>query len=48
VGQTTEILSVLPDEEIDRLANEIQSSPSNKVMLVVFGGKVITLPYQDK
>jgi len=48
VGQTTETLSVLPDEEIDRLANEIQSSPSNKVMLVVFGGKVITLPYQDK
>jgi len=48
VGQTTEALSVLPDEEIDRLVNEIQSSPSNKVMLVIFGGKVITLPYQDK
>jgi hypothetical protein len=48
VGQTTEILSVSPDEEIDRLVNEIQSSPSNKVMLVVLGGKVITLPYQDK
>jgi ABC-type multidrug transport system fused ATPase/permease subunit len=48
VGQTTETLSVLPDEEIDRLANEIRSSPSNTVMLVVFGGKVITLPYQDK
>jgi hypothetical protein len=29
------------------LANEIQSSPSNNVMLVVVGGKVITLPYQD-
>jgi hypothetical protein len=48
VGQLTETLSVLPDEEIDRLANEIQSSPSNKVMLVDFGGKVITLPYQEK
>jgi hypothetical protein len=48
VGQTAETLSVLQDEEIDRLANEIQSSPSNKVMLVVIGGKVITLPYQDK
>jgi hypothetical protein len=48
VGETTETLSVLPDEEIDRLANEIQSSPSNKVMLVVFGGNVMTLPYQDK
>jgi len=47
VGQATETPSV-PDEEIDRLANEIQSSPSDKVMLVVVGGRVITLPYQDK
>jgi hypothetical protein len=48
VGQTTEIPPTLPDEEIDRLAGEIKSSPSNKVMLVVLGGKVIVLPYQDK
>ncbi|MCX6003825.1 MAG: DUF5671 domain-containing protein, partial [Chloroflexi bacterium] len=48
VGQTTEILPRLPDEEIDRLANEVQSSPSNKVILVVLGGKVTVLPYQDK
>ena len=48
VGQTGEPLSILPDEEIDRLVSEIQSSPSNKVMLVVLGGKIITLPYQDK
>ena len=48
VGQTTEVPPTLPDEEIDRLAGEIKSSPSNKVMLVVFSGKVITLPYQDK
>jgi hypothetical protein len=47
VVQTTET-PPLPDEEIDRLVNEIQSSPSDKVMLVVVGGKVITLPYQDK
>ena len=47
VGQTTETPPI-PDEEIDRLVNEIQASPSDKVMLVVVGGKVITLPYQDK
>ena len=47
VGQTTETPSI-PDEEIDRLVNEIQSSPSDKVMLVVVGGRVITLPYEDK
>jgi hypothetical protein len=48
VGQGTEIPSVLTDEEIDRLANEVKASPSNDVMLVAFGGKVITLPYQDR
>jgi hypothetical protein len=48
VGQTTETIPALPDEEISRLANEIQSSPSNKVMLVILGGKVTVLPYQDK
>ena len=48
VGQMGEPLSALPDEEIDRLASEIQSSPSNKVILLVLGGKVITLPYQEK
>jgi ABC-type multidrug transport system fused ATPase/permease subunit len=47
-GQMGEKLPAPPDEEIDRLANEIQSSPSNKVMLVVLGGKVTVLPYQDK
>jgi hypothetical protein len=36
------------DEEIDKLANEIQSSPGNKVIVVVIGGKVTVLPYQDK
>ena len=48
VGQMSEKLPAPPDEEIDRLANEIQSSPSNKVMLVVLGGKVTALPYHDK
>ena len=48
VGQTGEQLPALPDEEIERLVNEIQSSPSNKVIVMVIGGKVTVLPYQDK
>jgi hypothetical protein len=48
VGQTGEPLPALMDEEIDKLANEIQSSPGNKVIVVVIGGKVTVLPYQDK
>jgi ABC-type multidrug transport system fused ATPase/permease subunit len=48
VGQMVETLPGLPDIEIDRLANEIQSSPSERVILAVLGGKVITLPYNEK
>ena len=48
VGQTGEQFPGLPDEEIDRLVNEIQSSPGNKVILVDINGKVMVLPYQDK
>ena len=48
VGQTGEQLPTLPDEEIDKLANQIQSSPGDKVIVVVIGGKVTVLPYQDK
>jgi ABC-type multidrug transport system fused ATPase/permease subunit len=48
VGQTGGGLIILPEEEIDRLVNEILSVPSNKVMLVVLSGKVTVLPYQDK
>jgi hypothetical protein len=48
VGQAGEKLPALPDEEIDRLVNEIQSSPSNKIILVVLSGKATVLPYQDK
>ena len=48
VGQTGSDLNVLPDEEIDRLAKEILSAPSNNVILVMLGGKVTILPYQEK
>jgi hypothetical protein len=47
-GQTGEELPTLPDKEIDRLANEIQSSPSNKILIVALSGKITVLPYQDK
>jgi hypothetical protein len=47
-GQIGEKLPTLPDEEIGNLVSEIQASSSNRIMLVVHGGKVIVLPYQDK
>ena len=48
VGQTGENAANLPEDEIDRLVNEITAAPGNKVMLVVIGGKVMVMPYQDK
>ena len=48
VRQTGGGLINLPDEEIDRLVNEIVTAPSNKVILVVLDGKVMVLPYKDK
>jgi hypothetical protein len=47
-GQTSEELPALPDEEIDRLVNEIKSSPSNKILSVALSGKITVLPHQDK
>ena len=47
MGQNTEVPSLLPDEEIDRLISEIQASPGNDVMVVEYIGKLIALPYQD-
>jgi len=48
LGQTSEDIPVLSDEEVDRLARDIQAAPSDKVMLVVAGGKVLVLPYEEK
>jgi len=48
LGQTPEDIPVLSDEEIDRLVRDIQAAPSDKVMLVVAGGKVLVLPYEEK
>jgi hypothetical protein len=47
-GQASEGLPALPDEEIERLANEIRSSPSNKILVVALGSKMTVLPYQDR
>jgi hypothetical protein len=48
LGQTPEDIPVLSDEEVETLASDIQAAPSRQVMLVVTGGKVIVLPYEEK
>ena len=48
LGETPEDIPVLSDEEVDRLVSDIQAAPSDKVMLVAAGGKVMVLPYQEK
>ncbi|MBN1190131.1 MAG: hypothetical protein JXA46_10295 [Dehalococcoidales bacterium] len=48
VGQHAENPVAIPDEEIDKLAGEVQNSLSNDVLLVVYEGKIITIPYRDK
>jgi hypothetical protein len=47
-GPTGEQLPAIPDEEIDRVVGEIQSSSSNSVILVVLGNKIMVLPYREK
>jgi hypothetical protein len=36
------------DEEINSLVNQIEASPTAKVMLVIHDGKLLVLPYLDK
>ncbi len=48
LGQMPEDIPVLSDEEVDKLARDIQAAPGDKVMLVVAGGKVLVLPYEEK
>ena len=38
----------LSDEELAVLAGQIESSPTTRVMLIVYEGKVLVLPYQEK
>jgi ABC-type multidrug transport system fused ATPase/permease subunit len=48
VGQAGAGLPALSEEEIDRLANEIQSAAADKLMLVMLDGRIALLPYRDK
>ncbi|MDP2919951.1 MAG: DUF5671 domain-containing protein [Dehalococcoidia bacterium] len=36
------------DEELARLANEVEGSPEKNVMLLVTGDRILALPYQEK
>jgi len=47
-GAENEPETVSPDEEIARLAADVQAAPSNKVLLVETGGRLIVVPYQGK
>ena len=48
LGQIPEDFPVLSDEEVSRLAGDIQAAPSTKVLLVVSEGRILVLPYQEK
>jgi len=48
LGQMPEDFPVLSDEEVSRLAGDIQAAPSTKVMLVAGEGRILVLPYQEK
>ena len=48
VGQTGAGLPALPEEEIERLVNEIQSAAAGKIMLVMLDGRITVMPYRDK
>jgi hypothetical protein len=48
VGQMPDDFPVLSEEEVNRLVSDIQATPSNKVMLIAAGGRVMVLPYREK
>jgi len=48
LGEIPGDFPVPSDEEVSRLAGEIQATPSTKVMLVAVGGRIMVLPYQEK
>ena len=48
LGETPEEIPALSDEEIESLISDIQEAPGSKVMLVVAGGRVMVLPYQEQ
>jgi hypothetical protein len=48
LGQAPEEIPDLSEEEIDSLISDIKEAPGSKVMLVVAGGRIMVLPYQDR
>jgi hypothetical protein len=48
LGQMPEDFPVLSDEEVSRLADDIQATPGTKVMLIAAGGRTMVLPYREK
>jgi uncharacterized membrane protein len=48
LGQAPEKFPALSEQDVSRLAGDIQSAPGAKVMLVASGGKILVLPYQEK
>jgi hypothetical protein len=48
LGQMPEDFPMPSDEEVSRLAGDIQATPGTKVMLIAVGGRIMVLPYQEK
>ena len=48
LGEAGQDLPAMSDEDIDKLVSEIQSAPSDKVLLVATDGKITVLPYQEE
>jgi hypothetical protein len=38
----------LPDEEIDQAVTQVRDAPTTSVLIVITGGKLSVLPYQEK
>ncbi len=48
LGRAPKNIPDLSDEKVDELVGDIKAAPGDKVMLVIAGGKVVVLPYQEK
>jgi hypothetical protein len=48
LGTADEEITVLSDEEVDKLVMDVQSAPGAKVFLVAESGRIIVIPYQGK
>jgi len=48
LGSTPVDIPTLSDEEVSKLASDIQAAPGSKVILIAHSGKIIVVPYQEK